>query len=109
MLKAPKSWWALSPEDQITLTNGCGPKAIEPLVPDKLLGLSIEAACRIHDYQYRDDVDCSKWEADYTFLHNMILLIEAGSWWLRIPRLHVALTYFKLVREFGRSKSGSRN
>ena len=105
-LKAPDSWWELSAEDQIALTNGCGPEAIEPIVPDKLWGLSIELACRIHDYQYRPDVDCSKWEADYTFLHNMFELIEAGSWWLRIPRLHAALAYFKLVREFGRSKSG---
>jgi len=106
MLKAPESWWELSPDAQIEITNGCGPKAIEPVVPDSLWGLSIEAACRIHDYSYREDVDCDKWTADYMFLHNMILLIEAGYWLLRIPRLHLALTYFKLVREFGRSKSG---
>ena len=104
MLKAPDSWWELSPEDQIEITNGCGPEAIEPVVPDSLWGLSIEAACRIHDYCYREDVDCDKWEADYMFLHNMIELIEQGSWWLRVPRLHVALGYFKAVRKWGRKR-----
>lgn len=105
-MKAPDSWWQLSPEEQIALSNGCGPRAIEPIVPDKLWGLSIEPACRIHDYMYRADVDCDKWTADYTFLHNLIELIEEGSWWLRIPRLHVALSYFKLVRKFGEPRNG---
>jgi hypothetical protein len=45
--------------------------------------------------------ETTKWEADFTFLSNMIDLVEAGSWWLRIPRMHIAMTYFKLVRDFG--------
>jgi len=100
-LKAPDSWWDLSPDGRKLLSNGCGPSGIEPIIPDKLLGLSIEDACRIHDWQYSHG-DCSKWEADYTFLHNMFVLIEQGSWWLRMPRLYLALIYFKLVRKYGK-------
>jgi len=34
----------------------------------------------------------------------MIDLVEAGSWWMRIPRMHLALGYFKAVRKFGQPK-----
>ena len=41
---APDEYWALTPEQKEELTNGCGPKAIEAIIPDKILGLSIEEA-----------------------------------------------------------------
>jgi hypothetical protein len=44
MLKAPDEYWNLTPGEKANLTNGCGPKAIEPLIPDSILGLSIEEA-----------------------------------------------------------------
>ena len=43
-LRAPDEYWELTPEQKEELTNGCGPKAIEAIIPDKILGLSIEEA-----------------------------------------------------------------
>jgi hypothetical protein len=43
-LRAPDEYWELTPEQKEELTNGCGPKTIEPLIPDKIWGLSIEEA-----------------------------------------------------------------
>lgn len=58
----------------------------------------------MHDFQYSGWIQSSKWLADFTFLSNMIDLVEAGSWWMRIPRMHLALGYFKAVRKFGQPK-----
>jgi hypothetical protein len=43
-LRAPKEYWELTPEQMDELTNGCGPKSVETLIPDKVWGLSIEEA-----------------------------------------------------------------
>ena len=44
----------------------------------------------------------TKWDADFTFLSNMIDIIEANSSPLmRVLRMHIALGYFKTVRKFG--------
>jgi hypothetical protein len=51
---------------------------------------------------YSGAMQCSKWDADFTFLSNMIDLVEAGNWWMRVPRMHLALGYFKAVRKFGK-------
>jgi hypothetical protein len=45
----------------------------------------------------------TKWDADFYFLSNMIDIIENNSnWYMRALRLHIALGYFKTVREFGK-------
>jgi hypothetical protein len=44
MLIAPEEYWQLTPEQKDELTNGCGPKSIEALIPDSILGLNIEEA-----------------------------------------------------------------
>jgi hypothetical protein len=43
-MKAPVEYWQLTQEQKAELTNGCGPKAVEPLIPDSILGLDIEEA-----------------------------------------------------------------
>jgi hypothetical protein len=43
-LRAPDEYWELTPEQMDEMTNGCGPKAIEKLIPDSIFGLSIEEA-----------------------------------------------------------------
>ena len=43
-LHAPAEWWNLSREEQLALSNGCGPKLIEKTIPDKVFGLDIEEA-----------------------------------------------------------------
>jgi hypothetical protein len=46
--------------------------------------------------------EITKWDADFTFLSNMIDIIEENSsLWMRAWRLHIALGYFKAVRKFG--------
>jgi hypothetical protein len=41
ILLAPDEYWELTPEQKDEVTNGCGPKAIEKLIPDSIFGLSI--------------------------------------------------------------------
>ena len=44
----------------------------------------------------------TKWEADFTFLSNMIDIVEEkSSWVMRVARLHLIMVYFKVVKEFG--------
>jgi hypothetical protein len=44
----------------------------------------------------------TKWEADFTFLSNMIDIVETkSSWVMRVARLHFVMVYFKAVKEFG--------
>lgn len=49
-LIAPASYWQATKEDIDNLTGGCGPgDAGDLIVPDKILGVSILEACKIHD------------------------------------------------------------
>ena len=103
-LKAPDEYWELTTEEKNELCNGCGPKAIEPLIPDSLWGLSIVNACYIHDYMYSGILPrVTKWDADFYFLSNMLDMIDGStcSWYKRLLRIHSAWGYFKLVRKFG--------
>jgi hypothetical protein len=105
MLIAPEEYWQLTTEEKNKLCNGCGPKAIEQLIPDSIWGLSIINACFIHDYEYSGKVPgMTKLEADFTFLSNMIDIINMSecSWYIRSLRLSTAWIYFKLVRMFGK-------
>jgi len=50
---------------------------------------------------YSGRVQCTKWDADFTFLSNMIELVENAGGWLRVPRMHIIWLYFQAVRKFG--------
>jgi len=104
-LFAPKEYWEMSKEAIDEITGGCGPGGLgDKLVPDTIYGLSIFAACRIHDFMWhfgvtQEDKDI----ADRVFKNNMIRIIEAKTKykiikWLRIRR---ANTYYKAVSVFG--------
>ena len=100
-LKAPSSFWRASREEGDSVVGGCGPGYWgDFLVPDRIWWLSIERACRIHDWMYalgetRED----KIEADLYFLFNMLELIRAGtrSRILRYLRDRTAFTYYQAV------------
>ena len=53
---------------------------------------------------YSGRVQCTKWDADFTFLSNMIDIIEGANsiGWIRTTRMHMAMIYFKNVRRFGK-------
>jgi len=60
-------------------------------------GLSIQRACRIHDFQYAEGID--KEIADVIFLENMErIIIACTKWnWLKRLRLSQADMYYKAV------------
>ncbi len=54
-LEASESWFAATPEEREAQCNGCGPegwKALQKAIPEAVLGVSIRAACCIHDWDY---------------------------------------------------------
>ena len=92
---APKEFW-----DDLDYTGGCGPRGWHLWFPQSILGVSIWIACKIHDWMYDH---CSKKEADYLFLINIVSLIKAGSKSkvMLIARYICARIIAKLVKEYG--------
>lgn len=86
-------------------TNGCGPDGnLGKLIPDGLLGVSIEKACNLHDEQYSiGGRDSKRKKADDLFLKNILLQVEAkgGSILIKGVRKALAYTYYYSVRIFG--------
>jgi hypothetical protein len=83
----------------------CGSeKARFDYVPDTVWGLSIKAACCIHDFMY--GAGRSQWDkerADRIFLENMLAIIAANTkWgWLLWLRKQRAWAYYQAVVRFG--------
>jgi len=103
-LFAPPEYWKLPEEARKAFRCGPGRGVLEWLVPDTIYGLSVSAACSIHDWSYSHGKTASdKCEADTVFLNNMIRLIEAagGPWLLRRLRLRRARAYYEAVSHFG--------
>lgn len=65
------------------LKLGCGPGDIgDYLVPDRILGLSVVEACRIHDWYYRfweGTTEVHRAIADRVFKNNMLRIIHDNS------------------------------
>jgi hypothetical protein len=90
------------------ICNGCGPDSWHvDLIPDSIFGVSVSAACDIHDFDYWVGGDATdRWHADLRLLGNMRLLINAAHshWWqwpLTAIRLRLCHRYFQAVRRFG--------
>jgi hypothetical protein len=89
-------------------TFSCGPGDFgDYLVPDKILGVDVTEACRIHDFQYGLFSQVSSEEdrarADRIFLNNMLRIVRhhsKGKWRLRARQV-IAYVYYKSVRKFG--------
>ena len=106
-LRAPDSFWGATEEEVDKHTGGCGPgRKGDALVPDKLLWLSIKAACRIHDWEYHIG---ETWEdkrlADLNFLINMLEINykRSNNRFIRWLRDHLAFRYFLAVYYYGGS------
>ena len=92
---------------------GAGTGLGERLVPDKLLGLRISAACEIHDHDFV--VASPTWAAfhaaSYRFVQNIYFIIRGKSnWGMGLLRTAMASFYFYFVdtkgaRVFKRLKS----
>lgn len=105
-LFAPPQYWGLQPVQKREICNGCGPKALEFMVPDNLLGLDIEECCNIHDFMYAKCMpiaEKTRRACDRAFLNNMLRTIKAHTkWrWLRWLRRRKARIYYLAVKNFG--------
>lgn len=85
--------------------NGCGPKGVVgKLIPDSLLGVSVQEACNLHDDRYHQGGTSEKrWRADRNFLEDMLSAIEKekGSRLIGQARKMGAYIYYYSVRIFG--------
>ena len=88
------------------LSGGCGSdKAWIDLVPDKIFGLDITEACKIHDYMYviggsRQD----KIKADKLFYRNLkTIVLNNHNLAMRKSWLATIKLYYIAVRDFGDS------
>jgi hypothetical protein len=96
-------------QDAMLIHGGCGPgKWGDYVIPDRLLGLDVSMACKIHDRMYEfAENQYDKLKADSYFLSNLVFIIIDGSNWLtRIPRLWLAWRYFLAVLLCGRAGCG---
>lgn len=105
ILYAPDSFILATPAVRAKVVNGCGTKGWKgKLVPETIYGLTVTAACNIHDWMYNAGSTIEeKDEADRTFLNNLLRLIDAagGPAWLRWLRRHRARIYFDAVHLYG--------
>lgn len=106
-LKAPDSFWNTSKEKVDKHTGGCGPGEYgDYLIPDKILWIPIEEACRIHDWEYYigETIEDKK-QADFNFLMNMLEISYKRSKFrfMRWLRDHLIFQYFTAVYYCGDS------
>jgi hypothetical protein len=101
LLTAPKEYWAATEAERNAVTGGCGPGgAGDKFVPDKILGVSIFQACRIHDWEYYFGATMAeKKKADNRFRDNSQRIIMTVSKWriLMIARLIISWGYYIAV------------
>ena len=104
-LWSPKSYRDATDEQRANVCNGCGPSGWKAhLIPETVWGLSISAACNIHDWMYSEGgKESDRVFADRMFLINMQRLVDSKSKlkvlrWLRHRRIK---KYFFAVKEWG--------
>lgn len=112
-LYAPKEYWEIPERIRNLRPTACGAgKGIgDAIIPDKIWGLDITEACRIHDFMYSQGrTEEDRLEADRVLLNNILRLIEADLKASSIPfwraavasaRRYRAMTYYNAVRDFG--------
>jgi hypothetical protein len=108
LLTAPESFWYYSGfcNDLGGVINGCGPGGLgDLLIPDRVYGLNIKPACKIHDWMYTIYNDEFGFElANKIFLDNMIRINNSATKnrLLKYLRSRRILKYYLAVRYFGR-------
>ena len=105
ILYAPASYKRASDDVRRRMVNGCGPGGWKvDIIPDTVWGLSIEAACNIHDWMYSAGSTIEdKREADRVFLNNMLRIVNHYTsnrilLWLRRRRV---FKYYEAVHLCG--------
>ena len=104
-LFAPESYYRDPRVSEVV--GGCGPgKGFgDWVVPDRIWGLPIVEACKIHDWMYfMGKTEKDREEADRAFLNNMLRIVEAHEGWSKFLngfRRYRAVTYYNAVRDFG--------
>ena len=102
----PAGYYDIPKEERDTW--GCGPGGFgDVLVPDTVYGLSVNAACRRHDFRYRfrdPKTEKTRKLDDQEFLYNMqaIVLNSTKNWLMRRLRLTRCRTMYHAVRWFGK-------
>lgn len=97
-----------SNEEKSKIINKCGPDGfINYLVPDHILGLNVESACNVHDWDYsqaKDHKDLEK--ADKRFQKNLkkIITNETKNPILRFLRKGIAKIYYWAVRLYSQTR-----
>ena len=106
-LYAPETYWKLTADAVLEISNGCGGKGVGALVPNKFITLNVRPACDIHDYMYHvGEGDKGKLDADEVFLYNLVRIcderyIESKRRWLYKIRLWMCRKYYNVVKDFG--------
>ena len=80
----PETWAYRDAFPDEWLKLGCGPGDVgDYLVPDRILGLSVVEACRVHDWYYRfwefGKTEVHRNIADRIFKNNMLRIIHDNS------------------------------
>ena len=103
----PCCYHAATKDQKDGIVGGCGAGDGfgDYIVPDKLLGLSIKKACKIHDWMYAYGVTLGEKEfSDRVFLNNMLRLIRDNQSRLKsvnFLRRNFAKSYYLAVKWFG--------
>jgi len=113
LLYAPAGYWEMPQEVREARKTACGAGdgIGDAVVPEKIWGLNVTEACRIHDYMYEVGRTIEdKEEADRVLLNNILRLIDAAEGASKFPllarllaalRRYRAMTYYNAVRDFG--------
>ena len=88
------------------MSGGCGSdKAWFDFVPDNFVGVDISICCKIHDYLYSiGGTETDKEKADLMFYANLKrTVLNDDNLIFRKTNLWLAKTYYKAVRDYGKS------
>lgn len=103
----PLCWEFAKKHPEEFMSFGCGPGGVgDILVPDKIYGLDVSFACKIHDWYYRFHPSNSpdgRLEADSVFKNNLlrIVTIKSSNKFMRWLRVRRCRTYYSMVRFCG--------
>jgi len=105
-LDVPKEFHTMDEPTLLMLMGGCGPgKFGDYFVPDTVYGMSIKAACAVHDLEYSIGKD--KVKADDRFLVNMRKIVDRSRFYLlKLLRQRRVLKYYWAVHVGGDSSFG---
>ena len=104
-LAAPISFWDASDELRFYVTGGCGPGVLGRIgILDPIWGLSMKAACEIHDWTFLVWNDKAGFKlGNKIFKNNMLRINQQHDGWdcIKQKRLKRIKFYYDMVNDFG--------